>query len=107
MPKDGGRDQSSRHEAGGTATNHIVVGSFGDPRPMMMGIAPTIKSSPLSQRRNPDSKLSKRALGATHEPTASNGALNKESIDRNHFVGGTQAGGMTRKLRNIEGASQS
>ena len=74
LAKDGGREQSTRLGVAAAGANHIVVGSFGDPRPMIMGIASASKTSPPSHRKNPESKATKRLPGNGHQQAGLNGS---------------------------------
>ena len=87
LTQDGGRDQPSRLGAALLGSNHIVVGSFGDPRPMMVGITSARKNSPRSQRKNLESKAGRRFPGGVQLPGLSNGSNQGDHFDTSQFVG--------------------
>lgn len=81
LTQDVAREQPSRLGVAPTGTNHIVVGSFGDPRPMMVGISSARKNSPRSQRKNIDLRNGKRAHGSALVPGLPNGTNLDEKLN--------------------------
>lgn len=99
LAKDG---QPSRLGTAPSGTNHIVVGQFGDPNPMIMRVTSTRKSSPRSQKKN-DFKGTRRPPGAQVQPGAANpgssGALQAQAYGHPAASGETQG-----KSQGIDGA---
>ena len=54
------REPQTRMGAASIGTNHIVVGQFGDPKPMIMGVTSTRKNSPRSNKKSLEFKNGRR-----------------------------------------------
>lgn len=104
MVKDGSsaREQSTRIGVPQGGSHHIVVGQFGDPKPMIMGVTSSNrKNSPRSLRKN-DVKATRRQPGAQAQAGAAtlpisdvmqeqafgHSALNGESQIKNQGIDG-------------------